>query len=61
MRTSEAVTEAKGIWFAFAGVVLLYAALGTAAILVLRTLSRRWREQDEESVDTPYAPKESPA
>jgi len=56
MRTEEAVTEAKGIWFAFAGVVLLYAALGAAAILVLRTLSRRWRERDEESVATPYAP-----
>ena len=36
MRTSEAVTEAKGIWFAFGGVLLLYAALGTIAILVLR-------------------------
>jgi cytochrome d ubiquinol oxidase subunit I len=56
MRTSEAVTEAQGIWFAFAGAIVLYAALGTAAILVLRTLSRRWREQDEESVETPYAP-----
>ena len=28
MRTAEAVTEAEGIWFAFAGVLLLYAALG---------------------------------
>jgi cytochrome d ubiquinol oxidase subunit I len=56
MRTEEAVTEAKGIWFAFAGVLILYAALGTAAILVLRTLSRRWREQDEEAVETPYSP-----
>ena len=45
MRTAEAVTEAKGIWFAFAGVLLLYAALGTIAILVLRSMSRRWREE----------------
>ena len=45
MRTAEAVTEAKGIWFAFAGVLLLYAGLGTVAILVLRSMSRRWREQ----------------
>ena len=28
MRTAEAVTEAEGIWFAFAAVLLLYAALG---------------------------------
>src|SRR6185503_17663543 len=41
MRTEEAVTEAKGIWFAFAGVLLLYAALGTTAVLVLRSMSRR--------------------
>ena len=47
MRTAEAVTEAEGIWFAFAGVLLLYAALGTGAILVLRAMSRRWREEGE--------------
>ncbi len=58
MRTEEAVTEAEGIWFAFAGVLLLYAALGTIAILVLRTMSRRWREEGD-GVDedgTPYGP-----
>jgi cytochrome bd ubiquinol oxidase subunit I len=47
MRTSRAVTEAGGIWFAFAGVLILYSALGTTAILVLRGMSRRWREQGE--------------
>jgi cytochrome d ubiquinol oxidase subunit I len=59
MRTAEAVTEAKGIWFAFAGVLLLYAGLGTGAVLVLRSMSRRWREEgaDEEQVETPYAPR----
>jgi cytochrome d ubiquinol oxidase subunit I len=58
MRTSEAVTEAKGIWFAFAGVLLLYAALGTIAIIVLRGMSRRWAAQPDgvDLVDTPYAP-----
>jgi cytochrome d ubiquinol oxidase subunit I len=58
MRTSEAVTEAEGIWFVFAAVIVLYAALGTGAILVLRTLSRRWREEADAETDTdiPYAP-----
>jgi cytochrome d ubiquinol oxidase subunit I len=58
IRTSEAVTEAKGIWFAFAGVLLLYAALGTIAVLVLRSMSRRWRERGDEAREgeTPYAP-----
>jgi cytochrome bd ubiquinol oxidase subunit I len=58
MRTSEAVTGAEGIWFAFAAVLVLYAALGTGAVLVLRTLSRRWREEGETAADTPYAPAE---
>src|SRR6476661_220710 len=39
MRTSEAVTDAGGIWFAFGLVLLLYAGLGTVAILVLRAMS----------------------
>jgi cytochrome d ubiquinol oxidase subunit I len=57
MRTTEAVTEAKGIWFAFGGVLLIYAALGTTAILVLRSMSRRWREEGTDAnVATPYGP-----
>jgi cytochrome d ubiquinol oxidase subunit I len=58
MRTEEAVTEAGGIWFAFALVILVYAALGTVAILVLRRMSRRWREGGgaDTEADAPYAP-----
>jgi cytochrome d ubiquinol oxidase subunit I len=56
MRTSEAVTDAKGIWFSFALVLLLYATIGTIAILVLRAMSRRWREGAPEPDGTPYAP-----
>jgi cytochrome d ubiquinol oxidase subunit I len=56
MRTSEAVTEAEGLWFAFAFTLLLYAAIGTVAILVLRRMSRRWREGAVEPDGTPYAP-----
>jgi cytochrome d ubiquinol oxidase subunit I len=61
MRTSEAVTEAKGIWFTFGLVLLLYAALGTTAVLVLRAMSRRWREQGAEAVQSPYAPQREEA
>jgi len=61
MRTSEAVTNAKGIWFTFGLVLLLYAALGTAAVLVLRAMSRRWRDQGAEAVQTPYAPQQEEA
>ncbi|HEX2708255.1 MAG TPA: cytochrome ubiquinol oxidase subunit I [Solirubrobacterales bacterium] len=56
MRTAEAVTPAHGIWFSFGAVLLLYAAIGTIAILVLRGMSRRWREGVPEPGGTPYAP-----
>ncbi|MGD9736893.1 MAG: cytochrome ubiquinol oxidase subunit I [Solirubrobacterales bacterium] len=57
MRTEEAVTEAEGIWFAFGLVLILYAGLGTAAVLVLRSMSKRWREAGSaEEVETPYSP-----
>jgi cytochrome d ubiquinol oxidase subunit I len=57
MRTEEAVTEAEGIWFAFAGVILLYAGLGTAAIVIMRGMARRWRERgDADEGETPYGP-----
>jgi cytochrome d ubiquinol oxidase subunit I len=60
MRTSEAVTEADGIWFSFGLVLLLYAGLGTTAVLVLRGMSRRWREAGAEpEVEGPYAPQAS--
>src|SRR3954454_23103156 len=59
MRTSEAVTEAGGIWFTFGLVLLLYAAIGTIAILVLRAMSRRWRQGGADpEAGAPYAPPE---
>jgi len=57
MRTSEAVTEASGIWFTFGLVLILYAGLGTAAVLVLRGMSKRWREAGSANeVEGPYSP-----
>lgn len=56
MRTEEAVTDAGGIWFTFGLILLLYAAIGTVAISVLRRMSRRWREGRPEPDGTPYAP-----
>jgi cytochrome d ubiquinol oxidase subunit I len=61
MRTSEAVTEAEGIWFAFAGVLILYTGIGVGAVLVLRAMSRRWREEGEgDDSETPYGPQAAP-
>jgi len=56
MRTEDAVTTADGIWFSLAAVVVLYTLIGIGAVLALRALSRRWREQGVEAVDVPYGP-----
>ena len=59
MRTEDAVTEASGVWISLALVLLLYAVVGTATVLVLRAMARRWRaaEFDEQG---PYGPRPSP-
>jgi cytochrome d ubiquinol oxidase subunit I len=57
MRTSEAVTPAKGIWWAFGFTMALYIGLAVTAIVVLRGLSRRWQEGlPEEPGEIPYGP-----
>jgi cytochrome d ubiquinol oxidase subunit I len=59
MRTSEAVTKADGIWFTFALVMAIYAALTAITIGVLRAMSKRWREGAAELEGAgPYAPRE---
>jgi cytochrome bd ubiquinol oxidase subunit I len=58
MRVSEAVTNADGIWFTFGLSIAIYAGLAAATAVVLRALSRRWRERDlaEQEVEVPYGP-----
>jgi cytochrome d ubiquinol oxidase subunit I len=59
-RTSDAVTQSDGVWVSFTVVALLYAALGTATVVVLRVMSRRWRRQDLADEEAPYGPRPSP-
>src|SRR3954451_7847485 len=59
MRTSDAVTQANGVWVAFALIVVLYVGLGATLIIALRTMSRRWRSNDAEE-EVPYGPDTSP-
>jgi cytochrome d ubiquinol oxidase subunit I len=56
MRTREAVTGASGVWVTFSVTLAIYAVLGVASVLILRTMSRRWRSADE--VEVPYGPSE---
>ncbi len=61
MRTSDAVTQASGVWVTFVAVLALYVALGATLIVTLRAMSRRWRNADEQDVDVPYGPSDPPA
>jgi cytochrome d ubiquinol oxidase subunit I len=51
MRTEDAVTDAGGIWFAFAGALVLYAGIGVLAVKAVRRLAT---PGDEGAV--PYGP-----
>ena len=66
LRVKEAATENTGVWITFIAVVLLYIAVGVTTVLVLRGMSRRYREQaggtggpGDES-DVPYGPSDPP-
>jgi cytochrome d ubiquinol oxidase subunit I len=63
MRTADAVTPAKGIWFVYGLTMALYITLAVVTGVVLRGLSKAWRETDAERVaelpDIPYGPSPS--
>ena len=44
MRVEDAVTENSGIWVSFTAIVVIYGAMSGAAVAVLRSMARRWRE-----------------
>jgi cytochrome d ubiquinol oxidase subunit I len=60
MRTEDAVTSAQGLWWVFGGTMTLYAGLGVLTVIVLRGMSRRWREEPAEEVEAPYSPPATP-
>ena len=46
LRTSDAVTQSGGVRATFTAVIALYAVLGVATLIALRTLARRWAKAD---------------
>jgi cytochrome bd ubiquinol oxidase subunit I len=58
MRTNEAVTGASGIWVSFSIVLAVYAVLGVATVLILRTMAHRWRAAEVGEAEVPYGPRE---
>ncbi len=58
--TRDAVTHAGNLWVVFGCVLALYVAVGTATILVLRSMRRGWSTEGDASVVVPYGPGSGP-
>jgi cytochrome d ubiquinol oxidase subunit I len=58
--TAEAATTNSGVPVILTLIVILYAVLGAATILILRMLSRRWRRSDAVEAPVPYGPPPPP-
>jgi cytochrome d ubiquinol oxidase subunit I len=61
MLVEDAATGNTGVWITFIAVFLIYIGLGVTLILVLRIMSRRWREGEAELEGGPYGPRPAPA
>jgi cytochrome d ubiquinol oxidase subunit I len=60
MKVEDAATANTGVWFTFILVTLLYVGLGITTVLILRKMSRRFRDRDVGDHEVPYGPS-SPA
>ncbi|MEM9713648.1 MAG: cytochrome ubiquinol oxidase subunit I [Actinomycetota bacterium] len=55
LRTRDAVTDAGWIWISLGVLVVVYAAMTIGAVMVLRSMSRRWAA-GERDLEAPYGP-----
>jgi cytochrome d ubiquinol oxidase subunit I len=61
MKVEDAATTNQGVWITFIVIVAIYLTLATTVVLVLRSMSRRFRRQAElVDSDVPYGPRELP-
>jgi cytochrome d ubiquinol oxidase subunit I len=58
--TAAAATGNGGILTSLTLMIILYAVLGVATIVILRILARRWRRSDAEEPAIPYGPPHEP-
>jgi cytochrome d ubiquinol oxidase subunit I len=58
MKVDDAATTNQGVWITFLAITTIYVAVGTTLIIILRNMSRRWREaQASQETDVPYGPR----
>jgi cytochrome bd ubiquinol oxidase subunit I len=55
LRTADAAGDNQGLWWLLGGSVVLYAGLTVGAVVVLRSMARRWRA-GEDDLPSPYGP-----
>jgi cytochrome d ubiquinol oxidase subunit I len=58
--TTAAATTNGGVIASLSIVIVLYAVLGAATILILQMLARRWRRTGAQEADVPYGPPTGP-
>ncbi len=56
MKVEDAATANTGVWIMSVIVAVLYIGLGITTVLILRRMSKRFRERGESDDDVPYGP-----
>jgi cytochrome bd ubiquinol oxidase subunit I len=59
LRTTDAASTNAGLWWSYAGVLVIYLGMTVGAFVVLRSMARRWRA-GEMDLPTPYGPGAAP-
>jgi len=55
LRTTDAASTNPGLWWSYAGVLVVYLGMTVGAVAVLRSMARRWRA-GEHDLPSPYGP-----
>jgi cytochrome bd ubiquinol oxidase subunit I len=61
LTTAQAATTNGGVIDTLTAVIVLYAVLGVATVIILRVLARRWNQGEDHTVAVPYGPPNTPA
>lgn len=55
LTTTEAASQSSGLWWSYAVVLVVYLGMTVGAVVVLRSMARRWRA-GETDLPSPYGP-----
>ncbi|MGZ6753468.1 MAG: cytochrome ubiquinol oxidase subunit I [Nocardioides sp.] len=56
LRTNDAASTSTGLWWSYAAAFVVYIGMTVGAVVVLRSMARRWRA-GETDLPSPYAPR----